>query len=130
MEELHYNQFRGDKLLLLRVIQGLILQKQMEAILENRGGLFAITAKGKATCPDSAPNQREKGMIHGLRRKLSAYQADDLDAYDSDCNELNSAKVALMVNLSHYGSDALAESNVVNHSETKITSDNNIIPYS
>ncbi|GJW27127.1 reverse transcriptase domain-containing protein [Tanacetum coccineum] len=40
----------------------------------------------------------------------AAYQADDLDAYDSDCDELNSAKVALMANLSHYGSDALAES--------------------
>ncbi|GKC46098.1 hypothetical protein Tco_1063820 [Tanacetum coccineum] len=39
----------------------------------------------------------------------AAYQADDLDAYDSDCDELNSAKVFLMVNLSHYGSDALAE---------------------
>ncbi|GJV72693.1 retrovirus-related pol polyprotein from transposon TNT 1-94 [Tanacetum coccineum] len=38
-----------------------------------------------------------------------AYQADDLDAYDSDCDELNTAKVALMANLSHYGSDALAE---------------------
>ncbi|GJR69199.1 hypothetical protein Tco_0015264 [Tanacetum coccineum] len=116
----------------------------VEAILENRGRLFAITAKGKATCPDSAPNQREKWMIH----------ADDLDAYDSDCDELNSAKVALMVNLSHYGSDALAkvhnhdninnnvahqavqmmpssqQSNVVNHLETEIASDSNIIPYS
>nr|GFA72476.1 hypothetical protein [Tanacetum cinerariifolium] len=39
----------------------------------------------------------------------AAYQADDLDAYDSDCDELNSAKVALMANLSHYGSDNLAE---------------------
>ncbi|GJX98017.1 retrovirus-related pol polyprotein from transposon TNT 1-94 [Tanacetum coccineum] len=39
----------------------------------------------------------------------AAYQADDLDAYDSDCDELNTAKVALMGNLSHYGSDALAE---------------------
>ncbi|GJV09775.1 retrovirus-related pol polyprotein from transposon TNT 1-94 [Tanacetum coccineum] len=71
--------------------------------------------------------------------------ANDLDAYDSDCDELNSAKVALMVNLSYYGSDALSEvhnhdnvnnnminqvvqamqsaeqSNVVNHSETEIT---------
>ncbi|GKA20160.1 hypothetical protein Tco_0700149 [Tanacetum coccineum] len=75
----------------------------------------------------------------------AAYQADDLDAYDSDCHELNTAKVALMANLSHYGSDALAEvhnhdnvnnnminqavqampsseqSNVVNHSKTEIT---------
>ncbi|GKC29815.1 hypothetical protein Tco_1037109 [Tanacetum coccineum] len=83
-----------------------------------------------------------------------AYQADDFDAYDFDCDELNTAKVALMSNLSHYGSDALSEvhnhdnvnndmtnqvvhamssseqSNVVNSSETKITSDSNIIPYS
>nr|GEZ73286.1 hypothetical protein [Tanacetum cinerariifolium] len=39
----------------------------------------------------------------------AAYQADDLDAYDSDYDELNYAKIALMVNLSHYGSDNLAE---------------------
>ncbi|GKB50484.1 hypothetical protein Tco_0901237 [Tanacetum coccineum] len=43
----------------------------------------------------------------------ASYQDDDLDAYDSDCDELNTAKVALMANLSHYGSDALAE--VHNH---------------
>ncbi|GKA09412.1 MAK10-like protein [Tanacetum coccineum] len=30
----------------------------------------------------------------------ASYQADDLDAYDSDCDELNTAKVALMANLS------------------------------
>nr|GEX37082.1 hypothetical protein [Tanacetum cinerariifolium] len=29
--------------------------------------------------------------------------ADELDAYDSDCDELNSAKISLMANLSHYG---------------------------
>nr|GEU40973.1 uncharacterized mitochondrial protein AtMg00810-like [Tanacetum cinerariifolium] len=39
----------------------------------------------------------------------AAYQADDLDAYYSDCDEFNTAKVTLMVNLSHYGSDDLAE---------------------
>nr|GEX69538.1 retrovirus-related Pol polyprotein from transposon TNT 1-94 [Tanacetum cinerariifolium] len=39
-----------------------------------------------------------------------AYQADDLDAYDSNCDELNSAKISLMVNLSHYEYDNLAES--------------------
>nr|GFC47463.1 hypothetical protein [Tanacetum cinerariifolium] len=45
----------------------------------------------------------------------AAYQADDLDAYDSDCDELNSTKVALMANLSHYGLDTLAEVN--NHAD-------------
>ncbi|GJT82153.1 retrovirus-related pol polyprotein from transposon TNT 1-94 [Tanacetum coccineum] len=39
----------------------------------------------------------------------AAYQADDLDAYDSDCDELNTANIALMENLSHYSSDDLAE---------------------
>ncbi|GJU74255.1 integrase, catalytic region, zinc finger, CCHC-type containing protein [Tanacetum coccineum] len=54
----------------------------------------------------------------------AAYQADDLDAYDSDCDELNSAKIALMANLSRNGTDAITES------ETDIISDSNIIPYS
>nr|GEY85667.1 hypothetical protein [Tanacetum cinerariifolium] len=60
----------------------------------------------------------------------ATYHADDLDAYDSDCDEINSAKIAFMANLSHYGFDNLAESNIVNHSETEITGDSNIIPYS
>ncbi|GJV01304.1 retrovirus-related pol polyprotein from transposon TNT 1-94 [Tanacetum coccineum] len=49
----------------------------------------------------------------------ATYQADDLDTYDSDCDELNTAKVALMANVSHYGLDALDEvhnpDNVDNH---------------
>nr|GEY01966.1 hypothetical protein [Tanacetum cinerariifolium] len=83
-----------------------------------------------------------------------AYQANDLDAYDSDCEEINSAKIALMANLSHYGFDDLDEVhnqdnvthnvinqdvqamslseqlNIANQSETEITSDSNIITYS
>nr|GFC97461.1 hypothetical protein [Tanacetum cinerariifolium] len=39
----------------------------------------------------------------------AAYQADDLDAYDSVCDEINSAKMALMANLSHYGFDSVVE---------------------
>nr|GEV21881.1 copia protein [Tanacetum cinerariifolium] len=38
-----------------------------------------------------------------------AYQANDLDAYDSDCDELNTAKVALMANFSRYGSDVITK---------------------
>nr|GEW39874.1 hypothetical protein [Tanacetum cinerariifolium] len=47
-----------------------------------------------------------------------AYQADDLDAYDSDCDELNLAKIALMANLSHYGSDNLAEYTTIQNSSS------------
>ncbi|GKB03997.1 hypothetical protein Tco_0832140, partial [Tanacetum coccineum] len=42
------------------------------------------------------------------------YQANDLDAYDSDCDEFNTANVALMANLSHYGLDALAKAAIQN----------------
>ncbi|GKB57924.1 hypothetical protein Tco_0914110 [Tanacetum coccineum] len=76
------------------------------------------------------PRIAEGQAIQTVITHNAAYQADDLDAHDSDCDELNTTKVALMANLSHYGSDALAKSNVVNHSETEITSDSNIIPYS
>nr|GEZ78635.1 hypothetical protein [Tanacetum cinerariifolium] len=84
----------------------------------------------------------------------AAYQVDDLDAYDSDCDELNSAKVSLMANLSHCGSNNLAEVNnltnmsthlihqemhvpltskqstILAQSNTESTSDSNIISYS
>ncbi|GJU23741.1 retrovirus-related pol polyprotein from transposon TNT 1-94 [Tanacetum coccineum] len=60
----------------------------------------------------------------------AAYQADDLDAYDSDCDELNSAKIALMTNLSRNGSDALTGYTIpdnlarINHqSENKTSSE-------
>ncbi|GKA88540.1 hypothetical protein Tco_0810304 [Tanacetum coccineum] len=39
----------------------------------------------------------------------TTYQADDLDAYDSECDDFSTAKVVLMANFSSYGSDALSE---------------------
>ncbi|GKF36387.1 hypothetical protein Tco_0113145 [Tanacetum coccineum] len=44
----------------------------------------------------------------------ASYQAEDLDAYDSDCDDFSIAKAVLMANLSSYGSDVLFE---VPHSE-------------
>ncbi|GJS17127.1 hypothetical protein Tco_0411599, partial [Tanacetum coccineum] len=103
----------------------------------NNGLLFVTIVKGRVILPSSALSPRGKGMKHGstikccwfklkqvLHHHNAAYQADDLDAYDSDCDKLNSAKIALMANLSRNGSDALTET------ETDITSDSNIIPYS
>ncbi|GKC72451.1 hypothetical protein Tco_1118334, partial [Tanacetum coccineum] len=55
--------------------------------------------------PETAEDQATQTVI----THNDAYQADDLDAYDSGCDEINTAKVSLMANLSHYGSDALAE---------------------
>nr|GEY48841.1 hypothetical protein [Tanacetum cinerariifolium] len=141
MTQVTVQPVQGRIFFLLRVQVGPTLQQLVEAILGNEGLLFVTTAKGKDTCPNSAPNLKGKGMIPDLGllegqatqtviTHNDAYQADDLNAYDSDCNELNTTKVYLMANLSHYGLDALTESNVVNQSETEITNDSNIIPYS
>nr|GEZ60724.1 hypothetical protein [Tanacetum cinerariifolium] len=81
----------NDKVLLVQdQANGQILHEEELAFLANPG-----IAEGQAT--------------HIVITHNAAYQADDLDAYDSDCDELNTAKVALMANLSHYGSDALAK---------------------
>ncbi|GKE17012.1 hypothetical protein Tco_1424589, partial [Tanacetum coccineum] len=80
--------------------QELILQEQEEELQVNKG--------------------LEKVLL--VEAQGNAYQADDLDAYDSECDDITTAKVALMANLSHYDSDVL--------SENEVTSDSNIIPYS
>nr|GFA60225.1 hypothetical protein [Tanacetum cinerariifolium] len=55
------------------------------------------------------PGMAESSSNQNVVTTNAAYQADDLDAYDSYCDEINTAKIALMENLSHYGSDNLAE---------------------
>ncbi|GJU52356.1 uncharacterized mitochondrial protein-like protein [Tanacetum coccineum] len=108
----HNDSWFKDKVLLVQAqVNGQILHEEELAFLVN-----PVIPEAQAT---------QTIITHN-----AAYQPDDLDAYDSDYDELNTAKVALMANLSHYGSDALAESNVMNHLETEITSDSNIIPYS
>nr|GFD43892.1 hypothetical protein [Tanacetum cinerariifolium] len=55
------------------------------------------------------PGTTKSSSNQNVATTNAAYQADDLDAYDSDYDEINSAKIALMANLSHYGSDNLTE---------------------
>ncbi|GJU85240.1 hypothetical protein Tco_1292786 [Tanacetum coccineum] len=119
--ESDYNPIQGDPLL-VAVLQGPTLQEQVEAILGNKGRLFVITIKEKDTSQANGQILHEEelafladpGIAEGQATQTiinhnAAYQADDFDAYDSDCDELNTTKVALMANLSHYGADALAE---------------------
>ncbi|GJZ01244.1 hypothetical protein Tco_0519205 [Tanacetum coccineum] len=80
-----------DKVLLVQAqVNGQILHEEELAFLADPG-----IVEGQATQTVNTHN--------------AAYQADDLDAYDSNCDELNTAKVALMENLSHFGSDVLAK---------------------
>nr|GEX41554.1 hypothetical protein [Tanacetum cinerariifolium] len=93
----------------------------------------SVNQQLKISQPDSglivSVFQKDPGIPEGQSTQTviihnAAYQADDWDEYDSDCDKLNIAKVALMVNLSHYGSDALAEINLDNKSvNDTLTSD-------
>nr|GEW38873.1 Gag-Pol polyprotein [Tanacetum cinerariifolium] len=61
------------------------------------------------------PGIAEAQTIQNVITHNATYQPDDLDAYDSNCDEINSAKISLMVNSSHYGFDDLAETDMVIH---------------
>ncbi|GJT05802.1 retrovirus-related pol polyprotein from transposon TNT 1-94 [Tanacetum coccineum] len=84
----------------------------------------------------------------------AAFQTEDLDTCDSDCDDLSTAQAVLMANISNYGSDVISEvSNsktylndmdnqsvhalqdfeqtpVMDFTDSEISSDSNIIPYS
>ncbi|GJU50617.1 hypothetical protein Tco_1220172 [Tanacetum coccineum] len=100
------------------------------------------------------PGIAEGPVTQSVITHSAADQADDLDAYDSDCDEISTVKAILMANLPSYGSDILSEvpysdntnndmlnqsvqemsyseqPYLVNYPENEITSDSNIIPYS
>ncbi|GKB53228.1 hypothetical protein Tco_0903981 [Tanacetum coccineum] len=127
--------FREKVLLVEAQENGKVLNKEELEFLANPG-----IAEGRVT---------QSVITHN-----AAYQADDLDSYDSDCDEISTAKAILMANLSSYGSDVLSEvpisdntnndmlnqsvqemsysepSHFVEHPENEIHSDSNIIPYS
>ncbi|GJR98856.1 hypothetical protein Tco_0271030 [Tanacetum coccineum] len=52
-------------------------------------------------------NPRNQATIQDGR--VIVQQTEDLDAYDSDCNDISSAKVVLMATLLSYDSDVLSE---------------------
>ncbi|GJZ74434.1 retrovirus-related pol polyprotein from transposon TNT 1-94 [Tanacetum coccineum] len=84
----------------------------------------------------------------------AAFQTEDLDTYDSDCDDLSNAQAVLMANISNYGSDIVSEvpnsetylndmddqsvhamqdfeqSSIMDFIDNEISSDSNIIPYS
>nr|GEU32190.1 transposase, MuDR, MULE transposase domain protein [Tanacetum cinerariifolium] len=121
---------------------------------------LSATEKIKAACDLKATNIiiQDPGIVEGpvtqsVITHNAAYQADDLDAYDSDCDKISTAKAVLMANLFSYGSYVLSEvpiydntnidmlnqsvqempysepSHFVEHPENEIHSDSNIISY-
>ncbi|GKA16095.1 hypothetical protein Tco_0695842 [Tanacetum coccineum] len=106
----------------------------------SRVGPTITTAKGKDTCLNSELNLRGNEMIHGLRRKTQTTKVALTVVNLSSLWFLENAPLAEvhnhdnvnnnMINQAVQAMQSSEQSNVVNHSETEITSDSNIIPYS
>nr|GEV49618.1 hypothetical protein [Tanacetum cinerariifolium] len=100
------------------------------------------------------PGVPDGQVVQTIIPNNAAFQTEDLDTYDSDCDDISNAQAVLMANISNYGFNDISE---VPHSETylndmenqsvhamqdfeqtpavdvsnnKIHSDSNIIPYS
>ncbi|GJT65105.1 hypothetical protein Tco_1016585 [Tanacetum coccineum] len=133
--------------------------KDCEVVLSQGDGHMTRRKWGKVLNEEELEFLADPGIAEGLVTQSvithnAAYQADDLDAYDSDYDEISTAKAVLMANLSSYGSDVLSEvpisdntnndmlnqsvqemsysepSHFVEHLENEIHSDSNIISYS
>ncbi|GJY58988.1 reverse transcriptase domain-containing protein [Tanacetum coccineum] len=121
--------------------------------------LVKAQGNGKVLTEEELEFLAHPGTVEGLVTQSvithnAAYQADDLDGYDSDCDEIFTAKAVLMANLSSYGSDVLSKvpisdntnndmlnqsvqempysepSHFVEHPDNEIHIDSNIILYS
>nr|GEW05325.1 RNA-directed DNA polymerase, eukaryota, reverse transcriptase zinc-binding domain protein [Tanacetum cinerariifolium] len=89
MKESPFNKFKEDK---LRVLLAL----ETEKFLQPQGETIQL---GIA----------EVQVAQQTITQNSAFQTKDLDAYDSDCNDISSAKAVLMANLSSCDPDVLSE---------------------
>ncbi|GKA11003.1 hypothetical protein Tco_0690436 [Tanacetum coccineum] len=84
---------------------------------EGRQGLLnAIIIKVKDTWLDEEQLAflADPGILDGQAAQTTipnnvAFQTEDLDAYDSNCDDVSNAKAALMANLSNYDSDFISE---------------------
>nr|GFB28466.1 hypothetical protein [Tanacetum cinerariifolium] len=100
-------------------------RKRDEEWFKDKVLLVQAQASGQVLQEDELDFLADPGMAESSTNQTvvttnAAYQADDFDAYDSDCDELNSTKVALMANLSHYVSDNLVEVNNLNNMPTHL----------
>ncbi|GKD99961.1 hypothetical protein Tco_1387945 [Tanacetum coccineum] len=135
-----------------RVVKCFNCQRDKVLLVEAQGNGKVLNEEELEFLAD--PGIAEGPVTQSVITHNAAYQADDLDAYDSDCDEISTAKAVLMANLSSYGSDVLSEvphsdntnndmlnqsmqemsysepSHFVDHPENEIHSDSNIILYS
>ncbi|GKD42531.1 hypothetical protein Tco_1267176 [Tanacetum coccineum] len=171
MARLLCNKFNGgkDKVMLVLDIRVILLVLGEIMQEDTQGWLNVITVKVKVTWLAQESGQilneeqlaffADPGILDGQAAQTTipntvAFQTEDLDAYDSNCDDVSNAKAVLMANLSNFGSDVISEvphfepyhTDMDNQSvhamqsfeqtpvfyfkDNEITSDSNIISYS
>ncbi|GJV94135.1 hypothetical protein Tco_1541948 [Tanacetum coccineum] len=119
---------RGDKVkvILVLVIRVMLLVLGETMQVDRQGLLNATTVKVNDIWLGNALSLSDQGMQHDLGvpdgqavqtviPNNAAFQNEDLDTYDSDCDDISNAKAVLMANISNYGSNVILE---VPHSKT------------
>ncbi|GJS64547.1 hypothetical protein Tco_0679111 [Tanacetum coccineum] len=125
-------------------------EKAMLAEAQEAGQIFDEEQLACLADPDIPDGQAAQTTIPNN----VAFQTEDLDTYDSDCDDVSNAKAVLMANLSNYGSEVISDvphsktyhndmenqsvhamqdfeqTPVVDFTNNEITSDSNIIMYS
>nr|GEW42650.1 hypothetical protein [Tanacetum cinerariifolium] len=117
-------KFRKDKakVILVPVIRVMLLLGETMQV-DRQGLLNATTVNvkdiwlGNALSLSDQRMQHDPGVPDGqavqtIIPNIAAFQTEDLDTCDSDCDDISNAKAVLMANISNYGSDVILESSV------------------
>ncbi|GJW36149.1 hypothetical protein Tco_0059069 [Tanacetum coccineum] len=156
MEESQFNKFKEGKLRVLLALEiEELLQPQGETMqLVKQRPKYSSWFNEEQLAFIADPRIVETQVAQQTIPQNSAFQTEDLDAYDSDYDAISLAKAVLMANLSICDSNVLSEVpysdtylndiinqdvqemlyseqiHIVDFPDNKITSDSNIIPYS
>ncbi|GJW97240.1 hypothetical protein Tco_0179048 [Tanacetum coccineum] len=75
--------------------------------------VIAIHASVSVMCCQCIGNALSRALVTGVVVVVvvagDALVTEDLDTYDSDCDDISNAKAVLMANISNYGSDVISE---------------------
>ncbi|GJW90952.1 hypothetical protein Tco_0168505 [Tanacetum coccineum] len=120
MEESQFNKFKEDKLRVLLTLETEeLLQPQGETMNSAwfKEKLMLAEAQEASQIIDedqlafiADPGIAEVQVSQQTIPRNSAFQTEDLDTYDLNCDDISSAKAVLMANLSSCDSDVLSES--------------------
>ncbi|GJX23619.1 hypothetical protein Tco_0228064 [Tanacetum coccineum] len=84
---------------------GLAREKEMLAEVQETGQILDEEKLAFLADPGNLDDQAAQTTI----LNTSTFQTEDLDAYDSDYDDVSNTKALLMANLSNYGSDVISE---------------------